>query len=265
MVRNLKTTDVTNPTFELKMYGPGTVVNPSHESGIELDFASPDPVTGTGGVSWVWTGMAEGNWAITLKDKENSADLSAPLARIRWRVRMRGVNELRPVIKLADGTMLVGDYTEPASTQWRTNEFFLVDVPRWRVIDPKEIIGSTDAAWRVKPDLQKVRIRIQRQCRRGPGLAGNSGRLHRGVRRGHKALTALSAPAAPRARRLEEIRGAGHDSFQAVRNDRMKSVDSALLDVTERICRRFQVWTGRTTCGSPSSSRTSASSSTSSG
>jgi len=177
MVRNLKTTDVTNPNFELKMYGPGTVVNPGHESGIELDFATPDPVTGTGGVSWVWTGMAEGNWAITLRDKENFADLSAPLARIRWRVRMRGVNELRPVIKLADGTMLVGDYTEPASTQWRTNEFFLVDVPRWRVIDPKEVIGSTDAAWRVKPDLQKVdEIGFTDMMRgSGHGLAGNSG------------------------------------------------------------------------------------------
>src|SRR5690348_9807198 len=71
MARPLKTSDVTNATLELKMYGPGTVVKPDHESGIELDSAMPDPVTGTGLVSWVWTGMAEGNWAITLRDKDN--------------------------------------------------------------------------------------------------------------------------------------------------------------------------------------------------
>src|SRR5690242_9040808 len=71
MARPLKTTDVTNPTLELKMYGPGSVVKPDHESGIELDSATPDPVTGTGLVSWVWTGMTEGTWAVTLRDKEN--------------------------------------------------------------------------------------------------------------------------------------------------------------------------------------------------
>ena len=177
MARPIKTTDVANANLELKLYGPGSVVKPDHESGIELDSASPDPVTGTGLVSWVWTGMTEGNWAVTLRDKTNYVDLSAPLARIRWRVRMRGENELRPVVKLADGTMLVGDFREPASAQWREDEFFLVDVPRWRVLDPKEVIGSNDATWRVKPDLSKVdEVGFTDMMRgAGHGLAGNSG------------------------------------------------------------------------------------------
>jgi len=176
MARPLKTTDVTNPNLELKMYGPGSVVKPDHESGIELDSAA-DPLVAGANVSWVWTGMTEGNWAVTLRDKVNFVNLSGGLARIRWRVRMRGANELRPVIKLADGTMLVGDYREPASTQWRQNEFFMVDVPRWRVLDQKEIIGSTDAAWKVNPDLTKVdEVGFTDMMRgAGHGLAGNSG------------------------------------------------------------------------------------------
>jgi hypothetical protein len=177
MARPLKTTDVTNPMLELKMYGPGSVVKPDHESGIELDSANPDPVTGTGLVSWVWTGMTEGPWAVTLRDKDNFVDLSG-LGRIRWRVRMRGFNELRPVIKLADGTMLVGDYTEAPSTQWRVDEFFLTDVPRWRALDQKEIIGmQSDAGWKTSVNLSKVDEVGFTDLMRGGGhgLAGNSG------------------------------------------------------------------------------------------
>ena len=177
MARPLQTTDVTNPTLELKMYGPGAVVNPDRESGIELDSANPDPVTGTGLVSWVWTGMTEGPWVVTLRDKDNFVDLSG-LGRIRWRVRMRGFNELRPVVKLADGTMLVGDYTEAPSTQWRVNEFFLVDVPRWRALDPKAITGmQSDAAWKTGVNLSRVDEVGFTDLMRGGGhgLAGNSG------------------------------------------------------------------------------------------
>jgi hypothetical protein len=174
-VRPLAATDVTNPNLELKMYGPGAPAKPDHESGLELESAV-DPVTGRN-VSWIWTGMAEGTWAVTVRDKANYVDLSANLSRIAWRVRMRGANELRPIVKLADGTMLVGDFREPASTQWRQNEFFLVDVPRWRVLDQKEIIGSTDAAWRVKPDLTRVDEVGFTDLMRGAGhgTGGNSG------------------------------------------------------------------------------------------
>ncbi len=177
MARPLAVTDVANKNLELKMYGPGAPAKPDHESGIELDSAASDPLVPGRIVTWVWTGMTEGNWAVTLRDKQNYVDLSGNLARIRWRVRMRGANELRPIVKLADGTMLVGDYREPASTQWRENEFFLVDVPRWRVLDPKEVIGSMDAAWRVKPDLSKVdEIGFTDLMRgAGHGTAGNSG------------------------------------------------------------------------------------------
>jgi hypothetical protein len=96
-----------------------------------------------------------GNWAVTLRDKNNYVDLTG-LGRIQWRTRQRGFHSLRPLIKLADGTMLVGDYTEPTSSYWRRSEFFLVDVPRWRVLDPAEVVEARDAVWRTNVDLSRV-------------------------------------------------------------------------------------------------------------
>lgn len=171
---NVTADNAVNPNLQLKLYGRGSIVDPSHESGLQV-YSQQDPLSGAG-INFVWSGMTEGNWAITLRDKNNYVDLTGP-AKIRWRVRMRGFHALRPVVKLADGTMLVGDYAEPESTYWRENEFYFVDVPRWRVLDEKEIIGSTDAAWRSKVDLSKVdEIGFTDLSRgAGHGQGGNSG------------------------------------------------------------------------------------------
>ena len=46
--------------------------------------------------------------AITLRDKRNYVDLTG-LARLRWMVRTNAIHTLHPVVKLADGTLLVGN------------------------------------------------------------------------------------------------------------------------------------------------------------
>ena len=71
---------------------------------------------------------------MTLRDKSNFVDLSGPVAKIRWRVKEAGFHLLRPVVKLADGTMWVGDHTEGYTQDWIETEFSLADV-RWRGID----------------------------------------------------------------------------------------------------------------------------------
>jgi hypothetical protein len=143
-----------NPNLEITLYGRGARLAPDgHESGLQL-YYQQDPFS-NGPIAFVWSGMTEGNWAITVKDKAHFVDLSGN-AMIRWRVRMRGFNELRPIVKLADGTMLAGDYTEPMSTHWRQSEFYLVDVPRWRVLDQKEIIAAANTGWQATLDLSKV-------------------------------------------------------------------------------------------------------------
>jgi hypothetical protein len=137
-----------NANLEMKLYGHAKEIVPSAEDervASELNER----------LTFVWSGITEGNWAVTLRDRNNYVDLSG-LGRIQWRTRQRGFHTLRPVIKLADGTMLVGDYTEPTSSFWRRSEFFLVDVPRWRVLDAEQVVESRDAVWRTNVDLSRI-------------------------------------------------------------------------------------------------------------
>lgn len=163
-----------SPNLEVKLYGAGSKVQSDHESGLLLNN-NEDVLSGEL-VSYVWSGVTEGNWAVTLRDKNRYVDLTGP-AKIRWRVRMRGLHQLRPVIKLADGTMLVADYSEPESTYWRETEFYFVDIPRWRVLDAAQLVESRDAAWRTNVDLSKVdEIGFTDLARgAGHGQGGNSG------------------------------------------------------------------------------------------
>ena len=67
---------------------------------------------------------------------------------------------LRPVVKLADGTMWVADYLEPFSTYFHESEFFLVDIFRWRKVNPDTMAEAraqaNEALWRADLDLSKV-------------------------------------------------------------------------------------------------------------
>jgi hypothetical protein len=137
-----------SPNLEMKLYGHAKEIVPS----VEVERVASEL---SGPLTFIWSGITEGNWVVTLRDKNNYVDLTG-LGRIQWRTRQRGFHNLRPVIKLADGTMLVGDYTEPTSSYWRRSEFFLVDVPRWRVLDAEQVVESRDAAWRTNVDLSRV-------------------------------------------------------------------------------------------------------------
>ena len=134
---------VENPNLELRMYGPGK----NEVEVVHHDSPKDDP-------SFIWTGMTTGNWAVALRDKNNYADLTG-LAKIRWRVKVSGFHTLRPVLKLADGTYLVGDHTEGYSSDWRENEFTVSDV-RWRGLEVDRVIESRDGKWKDNPDLSKV-------------------------------------------------------------------------------------------------------------
>src|SRR5262249_44607584 len=66
-----------------------------------------------------------------------------------------GFHLLRPVLKLADGTMLVGDYTEGYAVDWRESEFAVGGV-RWRAMDAEKGVEATDGKVRENVDLTKV-------------------------------------------------------------------------------------------------------------
>ena len=58
----------------------------------------------------LWTGFTTSPVALTLRHKDAYLDLTG-LTRMRWRTRTENLHVLHPVVKLADGTLLVGSQT----------------------------------------------------------------------------------------------------------------------------------------------------------
>jgi hypothetical protein len=141
--------NIADPNIELKQYGPAakellTSGTPGSES---------TPFT-------VWSGACSGPFAITFRLKNKSVDLTG-LGRIRWMVKTSGFHEVRPVVKLADGTLLVGDHTDSSVPMFAVREFSLADV-RWIKLEPNRVVtlgvngGPANQIWVNNPDLSKV-------------------------------------------------------------------------------------------------------------
>jgi hypothetical protein len=131
---------ITNRSLAFGLYGPG-------KDGVaKSKHASPkdDP-------SYVWLGACLQLCGVTLRHRDSYVDLTG-LAKIRWRTKQTGFHQLRLIVKLADGTMLVSDYFEGGSTDWRETEVAVQDI-RWRRLDTRVM---NDGPWVEKPDLSKV-------------------------------------------------------------------------------------------------------------
>jgi len=132
---------VGNPNLELKLYGPSS-------KEIQLTGAANDennPIH-------VWTGTCTGPCAVAFRDKSNMVDLSG-LARIRWNTKMSGVHQIRPIVKLADGTWLIGDHADGTTRDWLYSEFSLADV-KWLRLDIAQVVTKGTIVDNV--DLTKV-------------------------------------------------------------------------------------------------------------
>jgi hypothetical protein len=105
----------------------------------------------------LWTGVCQTAVAATLRHKRNFVDLTG-LARIRWVTRTSGFHVVRPVVKLADGTWLVGDSADGAqssnSTLFLESEVAVANV-RWLALDIARVV-TRGQGWVEKPDLTKV-------------------------------------------------------------------------------------------------------------
>ena len=147
-----------NSNLQLDLYGLGAKPGKDPKTGLRLnnedDAANPGQI-----VSYVWSGVTGGPWAVMLKEKNNYLDLRGP-AHIRWRVRPRGLHVMHPVVKLADGRMFVADYGEPSTTYWHESEFYFVDITRWRELNPTTVAEaqrkSGEPIWRDRLDLSQV-------------------------------------------------------------------------------------------------------------
>ena len=127
---------VTNPRLDVTLYGRDAAVVRAavHEERIDL-----------------WNGMAASPVAITLRDRRNYVDLT-DAARLRWIVRTNAIHLLHPVVRLADGRLIVGD--RGITTH---GEFLAVEIAfsgmRWYGLDPKTVVVLTEAT---NPDLRRV-------------------------------------------------------------------------------------------------------------
>jgi len=131
---------VADPDLVLSLHGPGKAgIKKSHH-----DQPADDPY-------YVWSGTAPANWAVSLRHKTAMVDLTGQ-AKIRWRSKQSGFREARIILKLADGTWLVSDQSDPASNDWREREFIISDT-RWRRLDIEKVIEGN---WVEKPDLSRV-------------------------------------------------------------------------------------------------------------
>src|SRR5262245_10756996 len=101
--RRLTQDAVTNPNLELKVYGACK----SSMLGVEVYGTPKDTIFPMN----LWTGMCEAPVAVMLRDKTNYVDLTGS-ARIKWLFRAANLHAVRPVIKLANGTYLVGSHTD---------------------------------------------------------------------------------------------------------------------------------------------------------
>jgi hypothetical protein len=128
---------VTNSQLEVKLYGAdASVVRAAEHEGTRVDL---------------WNGMASSPVAVTIRDRRNFVDLTDP-ARLRWIVRTNAIHMLHPVVKLADGRLIVGD--RGITTH---GEFLSVEVAfsgmRWYGLDPVKVVVLTEV---VNPNLGKV-------------------------------------------------------------------------------------------------------------
>jgi len=127
---------VTNPALEVKLYGPdASVVRAAeHEERVDL-----------------WNGMSTSPVAITIRDRRNLVDLTGP-ARLRWIVRTNAIHRLYPVVRLADGRLIVGDRDINTYGEFLTVEVAFIGM-RWYGLDPDRVVVLTEV---VSPDLSRV-------------------------------------------------------------------------------------------------------------
>ena len=134
---------VASPNLELTLHGA---------SGKEIQLVS---VRGSADVYPLnlWTGTTTSPTAATLRDGNNYVDLSNPLAKIRWVVRTSGFHQIHPVVRLADGTWLVGDHATGPELDFNTSDVSIADL-RWLELDIERVVAVGN--WIEHPDLRKV-------------------------------------------------------------------------------------------------------------
>ena len=131
---------VQNENLILNLYGSGrdSIRKSNHDHPVDDPF-------------YIWSGMCNGNWAVTLKHNELYVDLTG-YAKIKWRSKQQGFRELHVILKLSDGTWLISDQCDGQSKDWRIHEFNIMDI-NWYSLNIKRISEGKPVE---NPDLSRV-------------------------------------------------------------------------------------------------------------
>jgi hypothetical protein len=137
--RALVTTDVLmNPNLRLQTYGDGRNIL------VAIGKNENDP--------HFFNGLCDKPCGLTFQDKTAYFDLTGK-AKLKWTVIVSGFHRARPLIKLADGTLLIGDQADGSIADWQQSEVSFSEV-RWLKLDPAR--GVTLGKWVRDPNLTKV-------------------------------------------------------------------------------------------------------------
>jgi hypothetical protein len=129
---------VTTPNVDLQLYGDGTNIVVATGKGANFPR--------------LFFGLCKGPCGFTLRDRNSYFDLRGK-ASIRFTTIVSGFHRVRPIIKLADGTLLIGDQAEGSTADYHQYDISFIDC-RWLRLDP--VRGVTLGATWVAPDLSKV-------------------------------------------------------------------------------------------------------------
>lgn len=151
--RRLTQSAVATPNIKLTVYGPCKDASVGEVS-IYGTAGTIDPLN-------MWTGLCPAPVAVALEDLRHYLDLTGA-AKIRWVTRAHNLHAVHPVLRLADGTLIVGDHADsippwpgaygggfPAMVE---TEFSLAPL-HWYKLDPETV---TVRSVENNPDLSKV-------------------------------------------------------------------------------------------------------------
>jgi hypothetical protein len=100
----------------------------------------------------VWQGLCTSPCGLALRNRQSLADLTG-VARIRWTTKMSGYHQIRPIVKLADGTWLAADRSDGSARDWLISEILFADL-HWLKLDITRAVTTGTPVEHV--DLSKV-------------------------------------------------------------------------------------------------------------
>jgi hypothetical protein len=129
---------IATPNVDLQLYGDGRNIIVATGSGPQLPR--------------LFFGLCTGPCGLTLRDRANHFDLRGR-ASIRFTTIVSGFHRVRPIVKLADGTLLIGDQAEGSTADYHRYDISFSEC-RWLRLHPTR--GVTLGGTWVQADLSKV-------------------------------------------------------------------------------------------------------------